>query len=79
MNKIIIAITGASGAIYAKCLLDKLVLHKDQYDDVAVVMSDNAKIVWETELNNKSYTNYPFTFFQIFFTKFIVMMLLCVK
>ena len=64
MNKIIIAITGASGAIYAKCLLDKLVLHKDQYDDVAVVMSDNAKIVWETELNNNSYTNYPFTFYH---------------
>ena len=30
MNKIIVAITGASGSIYAKQLLDKLVAAKDQ-------------------------------------------------
>jgi 4-hydroxy-3-polyprenylbenzoate decarboxylase len=64
MNKIIVAITGASGAIYAKCLLDSLMLCKDQYDRVGVVMSDNAKIVWETELGNTNYTNYPFEFYQ---------------
>jgi 4-hydroxy-3-polyprenylbenzoate decarboxylase len=64
MNRIIIAITGASGAIYAKCLMDALVKLKDQYDAVGVVMSDNAKIVWETELENKDYSQYPFTFYQ---------------
>jgi 4-hydroxy-3-polyprenylbenzoate decarboxylase len=64
MNKIIIAITGASGAIYAKCLMDTLVQLKDQYEAVGVIMSDNAKIVWETELGNKEYTNYPFTFYH---------------
>ncbi|MEI7959420.1 MAG: UbiX family flavin prenyltransferase [Chitinophagaceae bacterium] len=64
MNRIIIAITGASGAIYAKCLMDALVKLKDQYDAVGVVMSDNAKIVWETELGNKDYSQYPFTFYQ---------------
>ena len=64
MNKIVIAITGASGSIYAKCLLDSLVNMKDQYEAVGVVMSDNAKIVWETELGNKEYTNYPFTFYN---------------
>ena len=63
MNKIIVSITGASGAIYAKCLLDSLVQMKDQYEAVGVVMSNNAKIVWETELGNKDYTNYPFTFY----------------
>jgi len=64
MNKIIIAITGASGAIYAKCLMDVLVPLKDQYESVGVVMSDNAKMVWETELDNKDYLKYPFTFYQ---------------
>lgn len=64
MNKIIIAITGASGAIYAKCLMDALVPLNDQYESVGIVMSDNAKMVWETELDNKDYTKYPFTFYQ---------------
>lgn len=64
MNKIVVAITGASGAIYAKCLLDSLVNSKDQCERVGVVMSDNAKIVWETELGNTHYTNYPFDFYH---------------
>jgi 4-hydroxy-3-polyprenylbenzoate decarboxylase len=64
MNKIVVSITGASGAIYAKCLLDSLVLLKDQINAVGIVMSDNAKIVWETELDNKDYTKYPFDFYE---------------
>ena len=64
MNKIVVAITGASGAIYAKCLLDSLVNMKDQYEAVGVLMSDNAKIVWQTELGNTDYTNYPFDFYK---------------
>ncbi|MCX6203561.1 MAG: UbiX family flavin prenyltransferase [Bacteroidetes bacterium] len=64
MNKIVVAITGASGAIYAKCLLDSLVQMPNQYAAVGIVMSDNAKIVWETELGNKDYEKYPFTFYQ---------------
>jgi len=64
MNKIVIAITGASGAIYAKCLLDCLCQMTDQYEAVGIVMSDNAKTVWETELGNQDYGKYPFTFYQ---------------
>ena len=60
MNKIIVSITGASGSIYAKCLLDSLVQIQDQLDAVGIVMSDNAKYVWETELGNKAYDQYPF-------------------
>ncbi len=59
-HKIVVAITGASGSIYAKVLLDKLVLLKDQIDSVAVVMSKNAMDVWEFELGSKSYKDYPF-------------------
>jgi 4-hydroxy-3-polyprenylbenzoate decarboxylase len=60
-HKIILAITGASGSIYAKVLLDKLSKLGSQIDAVGIVMSDNAKQVWEFELKNKDYNSYPFT------------------
>ena len=49
-QKIIVGITGASGSIYAKVLLEKLAALKSQVESVGIVMSDNAKQVWETEL-----------------------------
>ena len=61
---IAIAVTGASGAIYAKVLFDTLVQHKNLFKNIAVVMSDNAKYVWQYELDNTDYKNYPFTFFD---------------
>ncbi len=63
-NKIAIAITGASGSVYAKVLLDKLVQLKDQYEEVSIVMSKNAKEIWQTELGNENYNNYPFRYFD---------------
>src|SRR5262252_4220651 len=60
MRNIVVAITGASGSIYAKLLLDKLVALRQQWDELSLVMSDNAKEVWRTELKNDSYTRYPF-------------------
>jgi len=59
-KKIVIAITGASGSLYAKLLLDKLVEIKDQVDEVGMVLSKNASEIWEYELGNTSYQNYPF-------------------
>ncbi len=64
LHRIAVAITGASGSVYAKCLLDKLVQLKDQWEDVSVVMSDNAKDVWTTELGNQEFLNYPFRFLE---------------
>lgn len=64
-RKIIIAITGASGSIYAKLLLDFFRLQQDKNNiEVGVVMSDNAKTVWEHELGNQDYKNYSFTFYD---------------
>jgi len=63
-NKLIVAVTGASGAIYAKVLFDKLSRLNEQMEEVGVLMSDNAKLVWETELENTNYKNYPFTFYD---------------
>ena len=59
MNKIVIAITGASGSIYAKLLLNKLMLAKDQWQELSLVMTENAKTVWQTELMDKSYEILP--------------------
>jgi len=61
---IAVAVTGASGAIYAKVLFDTLVQHKNLFKNIAVVMSDNAKYVWQYELDNTDYKNYAFTFFD---------------
>lgn len=63
-KKIAIAITGASGSIYAKVLLDKLVQVKDQLTEAGIVMSKNAREIWETELENRDYANYPFRYFD---------------
>ena len=62
-QKIIVSVSGASGAIYAKVLFNKLIKLSDQINSVGVIMSDNAKYVWETELGNKDYTKLPFTFY----------------
>jgi len=63
-KKIIVAITGASGAIYAKLLLDSLTQMAEQIERVGVVMSDNAKEVWEFELGDDAYDNYNFDFYS---------------
>jgi 4-hydroxy-3-polyprenylbenzoate decarboxylase len=54
-KKIAIAVTGASGAIYAQVLLKKLA--KIEGLELALVMSDNAKDVWKYELENEDYKN----------------------
>ena len=54
-HKIIVSVSGASGAIYTKVLFDKLQQLNKQIETVGVLMSDNAKYVWETELGNKDY------------------------
>ena len=59
MHKLVVAITGASGSIYAKLLLEKLLALKDQWQELALVMSDNAKEVWKTELQNEDFNKYP--------------------
>jgi 4-hydroxy-3-polyprenylbenzoate decarboxylase len=65
-HKIVIAITGASGSIYAKVLLDKLAALNTQIAQVGIVMSKNAKEVWETELGNTDFNNYPFNYYEKF-------------
>jgi flavin prenyltransferase len=70
--KIALGITGASGSVYAKVLLDKLILLQDQIQEAGIVMSDNARDVWKYELGNTAYENLPFRTYakQDFFAPF---------
>jgi len=72
MHKVVVAVTGASGSVYAKLLLDKLILLKAQWHELSVVMTENAKQVWKTELDNEQYNQYDIRFFgqQDFFAPF---------
>lgn len=63
-KKIVIAITGASGSIYADLLIKKLGLIKDQWEQVSIVFSENAKTVWKTELGNEDYQNITFPVYE---------------
>jgi 4-hydroxy-3-polyprenylbenzoate decarboxylase len=64
MNKIVVAISGASGSIYAKLLLDKLTAIKSQWSDLHIIITDNAKMVWKTELGNEDFKKYEATYFE---------------
>lgn len=49
-KRITVAITGASGSIYAFRLLKKLRNMQDQIHCLSVVFSDNAKLIWQEEI-----------------------------
>lgn len=63
MHKIVVAITGASGSIYARLLIEKLLTMRDQWAELAVVMTDNARLVWKTELGDDGAMGYPVKYF----------------
>jgi 4-hydroxy-3-polyprenylbenzoate decarboxylase len=52
-KKTILAITGASGSIYAQKLLERLSTLKSPPSEIAVVFSDTAKEIWEYETGQK--------------------------
>lgn len=58
MKKIVIAIGGSSGSIYAKRLLDKLAMVNDIQG--GLVLTANAKLNWEIELGSIDEYSFPF-------------------
>jgi len=52
-RKVIVAITGASGSIYAQKLLERLSDLKNSPEEIAVIFSDTAKQIWEYEAGKK--------------------------
>ncbi len=63
MQKIVVAITGASGSIYAEVLLKKLLQAQPHLQELSVVMTPNAKEVWQTELGNSNYEHFPVKYY----------------
>lgn len=64
MQKIVVGIGGASGAIYGKRLLDRLEDLKNQVDDIDVVITENGKINWKLEIAPFDTKEYSFRFFS---------------
>lgn len=64
MQKIVVAVTGASGSVYAKLLLTKLLDLKGQVAELSVVFTRNARQVWETELGEESHREFPVKYFE---------------
>jgi len=63
-HKVVVAVGGSSGSIYAKVLLDRLQKLETQWSAVGVVMSENAKFNWQFELGDTAYEQYPFDFYE---------------
>jgi 4-hydroxy-3-polyprenylbenzoate decarboxylase len=63
-KRIVVAVTGASGSVYARVLFNKLSLLVTNSDEVAVVFTRNAEKVWEYELGDDSYKKLPFKWYQ---------------
>jgi len=62
--KLIIGITGASGSIYGKLLLEKVKTLESQLDECGVVFSDNARAVWKFELGKFDENEVPFPLYR---------------
>lgn len=58
-RKIVLAITGASGSVYAMKLLEKLRQLKTRPEEIAVIFSDAAREIWEAETGQKYITEFP--------------------
>lgn len=63
-RKIAVAVTGASGALYAKVLLDTLKGLKTQFDEIGVVFSSNASDIWKFEIGNEFTPVSPFRIYE---------------
>lgn len=63
-RKIVVAVTGASGSIYASILFDKLREIKDQVEEVGVIFSSNAPDIWKYELDEELNLVYPFHVYE---------------
>jgi len=63
-RKIVIAVTGASGAVYASVLFDQLKDLKDQLGEVGVIFSTNARDIWHYELGGLFEPVFPFRVYE---------------
>ena len=58
-RRIVLAVTGASGSIYALKLLEALRELNSPPEEIAVIFSDTAKEIWEAEIGQKFIAKAP--------------------
>lgn len=63
--KLVIAVTGASGALYTRILLEKCRALSAQLQRVDLVWSKNAYTVWQAELGNDDYRHFSFPVYDV--------------
>lgn len=63
-KKVVVGITGASGAIYGKLLLDRLGSLEDQVSECGVIFSANSIQVWNYELGPFDPLEIPFRIYD---------------
>ncbi len=63
MSRLVLGIGGASGALYAKRLMEKLIVLTDQWENVGVVISENGIKNWELEIGDFNPDEFPFEFY----------------
>jgi len=64
-RKIVVSVTGASGAIYANVLFRKLSEIKKHLAEVAVIFSANAREIWDYELKESFEVASPFRLYEM--------------
>lgn len=62
--KIVIGVTGASGAIYAERLINRIRQNNSNFENISIVFTEKAIQVWEYELRNKKYSNTGFDLYN---------------
>jgi 4-hydroxy-3-polyprenylbenzoate decarboxylase len=58
-RKIVLAITGASGSVYALRLIEKLQKLQSPPEEIAVIFSDTAREIWEAETGQRYVAAFP--------------------
>jgi 4-hydroxy-3-polyprenylbenzoate decarboxylase len=63
-RKIVVAVTGASGALYARLLLKRLFTLREQLQEVGVIFSANATEIWKYEAGESFNAVPPFKIYE---------------
>ena len=64
MRKIVVAITGASGSLYASILIEKLLSIRSQWETVSIVMTKNARHGLGNGIRNQGYKDLPLDVYE---------------
>ena len=65
MHKLILGLGGSSGSIYARLLLERLRSISDQVEELGIVMSRNARINWNLEIEDITIESFGYKVYDL--------------